>query len=811
VDRGGPTPPAVDRPNASPPATDVRVSVDEPPLPRRTRRPYDTLRLFVLLVAMVGLIALAIVAERTLTGLTSDVAALSTQLPDGPIDVLSFVSSLVGLLVPPALVVMLMLRGRLRMTAEVLAAGVVAAVAAALVSQLLEEPLATRVESVFVPVAQDASTAIPAYPALLVAIVTVVSRLNVSRLNMRRLRQATLFAIVGSFAVGLLGGFATVGGTLVSIAIGSIVGFLVRLVSGQPTSAPTGRTVAQTLREHGYDVTALRTENTGSQRRYIAVTPQRYFEVLVLDRDEEGAASFRRLMDSVRTRGEVLARTSPTLRDAIDRTALLSLGTAHVGVRTPELHDVVRIGSDAAALIYDHVPSRVLAGVPTEEITDEILDDLWHQLALLRQHEIAHRHLVDTSILLSDDGKVWLIDSAGGELAAPHLALRTDLAQAMVTMALVVGPDRTVSTAMRTLGSETVGQTVAVLQRVALALSTRRALRERRSLLTELRTAILRTTGSEVAETVQLRRVRPWSLVTGIAAAAAFYLVGTQLTDVDVNELASQSDWRWVVVALVSVFLSYIGASFALLGFVPERVPFGRTLAAQISLSFLRLVAPSAVGNVAVNIRLLTRAGVDGPLAAASVAANQVGNVAVTVPLVALFAVVSGSSAAANLEPSPRTITIALAAVATLGLLTLIPRVRVWIGEVWRNFAERGLPRLFDVLSNPHKLSVAIGGIVLQLLALVMCFYASVRAVGTTVDFTALAVVQLVGNTIGMAVPTPGGLGAVEAALSAGIGTIGVGGAYALPAVLLFRFISFWLPIVPGWILWTQLQRRNLV
>src|SRR5690625_3556500 len=218
VDRGGPTPPAVDRPNASPPATDVRVSVDEPPLPRRTRRPYDTPRLFVLLVAVVGRIALAIVAERTLTGLTSDVAALSTQLPDGPIDVLSFVSSLVGLLVPPALVVMLMLRGRLRMTAEVLAAGVVAAVAAALVSQLLEEPLATRVESVFVPVAQDASTAIPAYPALLVAIVTVVSRLNVSRLNMRRLRQATLFAIVGSFAVGLLGGFATVGGTLVSIA-----------------------------------------------------------------------------------------------------------------------------------------------------------------------------------------------------------------------------------------------------------------------------------------------------------------------------------------------------------------------------------------------------------------------------------------------------------------------------------------------------------------------------------------------------------------------------------------------------------------
>jgi uncharacterized membrane protein YbhN (UPF0104 family) len=33
----------------------------------------------------------------------------------------------------------------------------------------------------------------------------------------------------------------------------------------------------------------------------------------------------------------------------------------------------------------------------------------------------------------------------------------------------------------------------------------------------------------------------------------------------------------------------------------------------------------------------------------------------------------------------------------------------------------------------------------------------------------------------------------------------------AVPAVLLFRVVSFWAPILPGWIFWTQLQRRNIL
>jgi uncharacterized membrane protein YbhN (UPF0104 family) len=31
----------------------------------------------------------------------------------------------------------------------------------------------------------------------------------------------------------------------------------------------------------------------------------------------------------------------------------------------------------------------------------------------------------------------------------------------------------------------------------------------------------------------------------------------------------------------------------------------------------------------------------------------------------------------------------------------------------------------------------------------------------------------------------------------------------AVPGVLLFRIATFWLPLLPGWIAWTRLQRMG--
>ena len=90
-----------------------------------------------------------------------------------------------------------------------------------------------------------------------------------------------------------------------------------------------------------------------------------------------------------------------------------------------------------------------------------------------------------------------------------------------------------------------------------------------------------------------------------------------------------------------------------------------------------------------------------------------------------------------------------------------------------------------------------------------MCLAASVAAFGRSVPIASIAVVYLTGSAIGSILPTPGGLGGVEAALTAGLTAAGLPGAIAVSAVLLFRLLTFWLPVPFGWAALSYLERHQ--
>ena len=54
-----------------------------------------------------------------------------------------------------------------------------------------------------------------------------------------------------------------------------------------------------------------------------------------------------------------------------------------------------------------------------------------------------------------------------------------------------------------------------------------------------------------------------------------------------------------------------------------------------------------------------------------------------------------------------------------------------------------------------------------------------------------------------------GGLGAVEAALVAALSGYGMASGPAVSAVLTFRLVTYWLPMLPGWFMFQQMQRRE--
>jgi uncharacterized protein (TIRG00374 family) len=113
------------------------------------------------------------------------------------------------------------------------------------------------------------------------------------------------------------------------------------------------------------------------------------------------------------------------------------------------------------------------------------------------------------------------------------------------------------------------------------------------------------------------------------------------------------------------------------------------------------------------------------------------------------------------------------------------------------------------VAQQPAKLAQGVGGALLLTTAYILCLAASVRALGGSLSLASIAVVYLTGSALGSIVPTPGGLGAVEAALSAGLIAAGLHSATAISTVLLFRTLTFWLPVPVGWAALNYLQRKQ--
>ncbi len=71
--------------------------------------------------------------------------------------------------------------------------------------------------------------------------------------------------------------------------------------------------------------------------------------------------------------------------------------------------------------------------------------------------------------------------------------------------------------------------------------------------------------------------------------------------------------------------------------------------------------------------------------------------------------------------------------------------------------------------------------------------------------------VYLAGAAVASVSPTPGGLGAMEAALVAGLTTVGTPVGPAVAGVLSFRLLSFWMPILPGWLTYRALRTTGTI
>ena len=140
-----------------------------------------------------------------------------------------------------------------------------------------------------------------------------------------------------------------------------------------------------------------------------------------------------------------------------------------------------------------------------------------------------------------------------------------------------------------------------------------------------------------------------------------------------------------------------------------------------------------------------------------------------------------------------------------------IPNLRRRLLDRMRPLAQQVLPRLVSVAQNPRKLAMGIGGQIILNLAYIATLSACIKALGADLSLPATAVVFLAGSALGQSVPTPGGIGGVEAVMSAALAAAGLDVPLAVSATLLFRLVTFWLPVIPGWFAFRYLGARRAI
>jgi uncharacterized membrane protein YbhN (UPF0104 family) len=88
---------------------------------------------------------------------------------------------------------------------------------------------------------------------------------------------------------------------------------------------------------------------------------------------------------------------------------------------------------------------------------------------------------------------------------------------------------------------------------------------------------------------------------------------------------------------------------------------------------------------------------------------------------------------------------------------------------------------------------------------------AVVRALDVPVPAGHVLLAYLLASGAAVLLPTPGGLGSLDAALVLTLTAAGVPGAAALSAVFGYRLLTAWLPLFPGLLVLVLLARRSVL
>ena len=648
-------------------------------------------------------------------------------------------------------------------------------------------------------------TVFPSTHAAVVAALAVAAMPYLGRFGRRA--SAVVVVLVGfsrlfvgaQFPVDVVAGFG----------VGVVVGSLVHLIWGSPRRVPSISFIESVVAQVGLTARSVDRMNGSRVPTFNVETGSgTAVRVLVFGHDEDLGWLYR-LWRFVAFRD---AGDQTPFRSASERAReyiTCCLLAERYGVNTVRFIDLIDARSDRAVVVTSAPPGIPLDRLDAEPTTDRDLRAVLTELSRLHACGVADRTVRLAGLARAGDGSIWFTDLTEAEPNRNPEFQAREIATLLAVLAARTSPGRTVAAAVDVLAPDRLEGVIDHLQPLALAADRRRDPAINTALLSTIRHEISDRTGAPLPTVSPPVRVAARNIAVLVAAAIAVNVLLAQFGRArHTTALLRAPHWPWIAVVGVASLATYVMAAVSAIGSTSLRVAPGRTFLVQLAAAFTNRLSPAGLGGMATNVRYLERAGATRAGAASSVALNSVAGLVTHLIALAVFAPSFGGfrTAAQDLPDYWPWLVVAVVLLAVAGVIAIAryaPKLR-----------QTGADAVGDlraILRHPGRATLLFGGSVGVTFAYATALAASMRAFNAHPRFVDVLVVFLISSAVAAASPTPGGLGALEAALVAGFTRSGIDAGPAVAGVLCYRLVTYWAPVLPGFVSFRFLRRTAVL
>ncbi|MET0455302.1 MAG: lysylphosphatidylglycerol synthase transmembrane domain-containing protein [Mycobacterium sp.] len=780
------------------------------PLIRRTN---DIFRLTLAFVFLAAVITSSLITRNDWVALERSISSIVGVLTPTQSNLVYLAYGIAILALPFMIFIGLVTARQWRLLAAYGAAGLIAVVALSFNSSGFAAPrwhfdLNDRLDTLLSQFLDD-----PRWIAMLAAVLTVSAPWLPAR--WRRWWWALLLAFV---PIHLVVSAVVPARSLLGLAVGWFVGALTVLVVGTPALEVPLDGAVRAMVKRGCLVTGLtvvRPAGPGPLVLWASCEDSDVDEasrtiVELYGPNQRSGGIVRQIWRRLRLRNSETAPLHASMRRAVEHRGLMAIAIGELGLANNTT--VALAALDRGWTLYAHSPARGVA-IDQSSADESLVTPVWQALGVLHGHQISHGDLRGKEITI-DDGGALFGGFGSAEYGATAVLLQADVATLLVTTTAIFGAQPAVRAAIGEFGAAAVLDASRRLTKSAVPRHIRESVSDPATVIESARAEVMHQTGADQIKAETITRFTRTQMIQLVLLVALVYVAYPFISTVPAffSELRT-ANWWWALLGLTVSALTYVGAAAALWACASGSVSFRNLTIMQVANTFAATTTPAGVGGLALSTRFLQKGGLGTVRATAAVALQQSVQVITHVGLLILFSVVAGTSA--NLEHFvPSTTVLYLlggVALGIVGTFTFVPKLRRWLGMAVRPRLKEVGGELVDLVREPKRCAIIVAGCAATTLGAALALWASVHAFGGDTTFVTVTVVTMIGGTLASAAPTPGGVGAVEAALIGGLAAFGVSAAIAVPSVLLYRVLTCWLPVFVGWPVMRWLTRNDMI